>query len=361
MAGSLREALSSAVEEAEVPEQAVETAPSSQEAAPSEGSSNLAERSAVDDDSSDLKEPPTVPVEPTDKPDAITNKTAEGNQTTPSKLSRVDRPPVGWKGQAKGEWATVPLAIRQEVTRREAEVEKVLREAAPLRQFQQQFQQTVAPYMARIDSYGTPPVQAIGNLLKADYLLSSAPKQQRAQLMAQFIKDYEVDIVELDNALSGAAQPNPQGQQTDIEQRILQQVQQMVAPFYQQQNRQQQQQQQRASSTVESMSQDHIKYPYFNEVRQDMADIVEMMAKRGVDVTLEDAYSRATRFNPDVSSQLERQTTMSSANQQHQQAQRSRLASSSVSGAPASGGSNGFVGNGDLRSSLEAAFNSNRL
>ena len=358
---SLREALSSAIEEAEVPEQTAENVSSAPEVAPSEGSSDLAERSSVET-TDDLPEETTGEVvEPSDKSEAVAAKPDENKQAVSSKQSRVDRPPTNWKGGAKGEWANVPLSVRQEVHRIESEVAKVMQEAAPLRQFHQQFQQTMAPYMARIESYGTQPVQAIGNLLKADYLLSSAPKQQRAQLMAQFIKDYEVDIVELDNALSGSAPSNPQGQQSDVEQRIMQQVQQMVAPFYQQQQNQTRQLQERATTTVQSMSQDHIKYPYFNEVREDMADIVEMMAKRGVDISMEDAYARATRINPDVSSQLEKQVTVQSANQQHLQAQRARNASSSITGAPASGGGGQFTGNGDLRSSLEAAFNGARI
>jgi len=361
MPPSMREALSSAIEQAEVPEEKVVSAAPEAEIAPVEASTDIAAASAVTEDEPlpESKDEPVVEKPADDK--EVAAKPDENKSDVPAKPSRVDRPPSSWKGQAKGEWATVPLAVRQEVARREAEVEKVLREAAPLRQFQQQFQQTVAPYMARIESYGTHPVQAIGNLLKADYLLSSAPKQQRAQLMAQFIKDYEVDIMELDNALSGSAQPNPQGQQSDIEQRIMQQVQQMVAPFYQQQAQATQQIQQKAVTTVEQMAEDHIKYPYFNEVRADMADIVEMMAKRGVDMTLEDAYARAIRINPEVSSQMERQTTMQNANHQHQQAQRAKLAASSVSGSPAAGGGGSFVGNGDLRSTIEAAFGGARL
>ena len=358
---SLREALSSAIEEAEVPESTAATSAPEAETSPVEASTDLAAASAVTENEPVSEAPTGETPDAADKPETVAAKPDASKPEVPSKSSRVDRPPTNWKGGAKGEWANVPLSVRQEVHRIESEVAKVMQEAAPLRQFHQQFQQTVAPYMARIESYGTQPVQAIGNLLKADYLLSSAPKQQRAQLMAQFIKDYDVDIVELDNALSGSAPSNPQGQQSDVEQRIMQQVQQMVAPFYQQQQNQTRQLQERATTTVQQMSQDHIKYPYFNEVREDMADIVEMMAKRGVDISMEDAYARATRINPDVSSQVEKQVTMQSANQQHLQAQRARNASSSITGAPASGGGGQFTGNGDLRSSLEAAFNGARI
>lgn len=357
----LREALESAISESEPKNEVVPNQATEAPAEPDTSGNDIAAASSVENDESiqETAEVETVPKSDDEK--EVAAKPVEDKPATQAKSSRVDRPPTNWKGGAKGEWANVPLAVRQEVHRIEAEVNKVMQEAAPAKQFVQQFQQVVAPYMARIESYGTPPVQAIGNLLKADYLLSSAPKVQRAQLMAQFIKDYEIDIVELDNALAGATSPNSQGQQSDVEERILQRVQQMVAPFQQQQQRLIQQEQSKAVGTVESMAQDHVKYPYFNEVRQDMADIVEMMAKRGVDISLEEAYARATRINPEVSSQMERTSLNRNAVQQHQQAQRARNASSSVTGAPAAGGTGTFAGGNDIRSHLEAAFNSARI
>jgi hypothetical protein len=66
-------------------------------------------------------------------------------------------------------------------------------------------------------------------------------------------------------------------------------------------------------------------------------------------------------MNPEIYAEMGRQTTMQTANQQHQQAQRAKNAASSVTGVPAAGGNSGFVGNGDLRSSIEAAFGGARL
>jgi len=123
---------------------------------------------------------------------------------------------------------------------------------------------------------------------------------------------------------------------------------------------QRQQQQEQINHTVESMALDP-KYPHFDDVRGDMADLIDLKARQGIDLSLEDAYSMATRMNPDVYAQMSRQTNLQSANQQHQQAIRAKNAASSVSGSPAAGGSGQFVGNGDLRSSIEAAFGGARL
>ena len=360
MAASMREALDNAIKEAETQDAAASNAPASTETAtPSDAAStDLAAASSVEADEPVSETPDGEASEPTAEPEKVATEAIKNEPVSPpAKPNRVDRAPVSWKGGPKGEWANVPLAVRQEVHRREMQIEQALREVAPVKQFHQQFQQVIGPYQARINSFANSPIEAVNNLLQVDYQLSSAPKVQRAQLMARLIKDYEVDISELDNALAGVAPSQQAIQQQDIDQLINQRVQQAIAPIFQQREQAAQQQ---AAHTVESMAQDP-KFPYFNEVREDMADLIEAKARRGIDMSLEQAYALATKINPDVSSQMERQTTISSASQQHQQAMRAKNAASSVSGAPASGGMQTFAGNGDLRSTIAAAFNGARI
>lgn len=275
---------------------------------------------------------------------------------------RVDRAPASWKKEAKGEWAALPLHVRQEVYRREMEVNRALQEAAPARQFQQEFEKTVAPYMARLQSLNATPQQAFQHLLNADYQLASGTPQQKAQLLDKLIQDYGIDIAELDKAISarlgGQQQPTPT--QPDIAQLVQQQLQQALAPIYQQQQQAQQRQQQEAAMTVEQMSLDP-QYPFFDELRDEMADLIEVASRRGVVLSLEQAYHKAAQLNPDVAGQLQRQTTMNQAQQTHQQAQRAKAAASSVSGAPAGGGNMEFSGDGSLRGAVEAAFANARL
>jgi hypothetical protein len=264
---------------------------------------------------------------------------------------RVDRAPASWRKEAKGEWAAVPLHIRQEVHRRELEVNRALNEAAQARQQASEFGKVVEPYMARIQSFGVSPQQAIGQLLQADYTLATASKTQRAQFMAKLCRDYDVDVTELDAALVAGMQGQSQQsapQAPDIQALVQQQLQQALAPIYQQQQAENQRQQQVVDQTVEQMALDP-QYPHFDAVREDMADMIEMSAKRGVALSLSDAYTRAVAFNPQVNQ-------MQQAQQQNLQAQRAKAASRSVTGAPAAGGSNEFTGDGSLRGSLEAAF-----
>lgn len=358
----LREALEAAVTEQETPDEQ-NTTPEVQDRSADE--SQAVVEKAETSDVETAAEDKDVPAEKPETVDA--GKPAEvpaAQAAEQARQHRIDRPPQSWKKEAKGEWANIPLHVRQEVYRREQEVARTLQEVAPARQLQQEFQQTVQPYMARLQSAGVEPMQAVKFLLDADFNLATATPVGKAQLMAKLINDYGVDISALDEALAGAVQQQPQN---DIEQRILQQVQQQFAPvltFAQQQQQllaqQQQRVQQEAVQTIEQMALDP-QFPFFDEVRDEMADLIEVAAKRGIYLTPEQAYHKAVQLNPETYGEIQKQSQMSQAQSTHQQAQRARAAASSVSGAPASGGSGEFVGDGSLRGAIEAAFGNVRV
>jgi len=265
----------------------------------------------------------------------------------------TDRAPQSWKPAEKAKWAQLDPDIRKEVLRRENEITRTLGETAQARQFAQQFQQTVQPYMARIQSIGAHPVAVVGELLKADHLLSTAPKGQRAQFMAQLIKDYDVDIMALDAALSGAPAADP------VDSRVEQLLQQRLAPlntFIQQQQEQLKQQQEESAKTlqqeVEAMAKDEA-YPYFEQLREEMADIIEYYATRkNIHLGLKEAYNKAVMSDPVLSKQIQAQTTAAT---QTVQAQRAKQASVSVRGAPRAQMS-GSPAATDRRAIIAAAF-----
>lgn len=367
---SMREALESAITEHEEPADDTQTTTEVQ-TADVETSSAVAEDTSTDVIQDETKtESAPAEVKADDTAGKPVETQPEKPVETPEQRAahRVDRAPASWKKDAKGAWAELPLQVRQEVYKREMEVERVLKETAPIRQEMETIRNTVAPYMARIQSLGATPVQAIDSLLKADHLLATAPRAQRAQFLAKLISDYDVDVTDLDAAIvammKGQQQPQQQSPQgfdpAQITQLVQQQLSQALAPFRQEHQQREQAVVQQAAHTVESMSLDP-KYPYFEDVRMDMADLIEINARRGVVLSMEDAYDRAVRSNPETFGQITQQSSLTQANQQHLQAQRAKTAASSVSGAPAGGGSSVHVGDGSLRSQIEAAFNNSRI
>ena len=263
---------------------------------------------------------------------------------------KVDPAPQSWKPGVKAKWDKLDPEVRQEVMRRERQTTQVLNESAQARHISENFQRTVQPYMARINAVGDP-MKAVQNLLQADHLLSTAPKQQRATIIAQLINDYGVDIETLDGVLAGRVQAvDP------VQSKVDQLLQQRLAPYeaYIQQQRQAeaaraQQETQGLALTIQQMAQDP-KYPYFEKVRGDMADIIELSTRKNMPITIEQAYNKAIQLDPEINK-------ASAAALANAKAQRAKKASSLVGGAP-SGLLSGSSTANDRRATIAAAFDS---
>ena len=294
-----------------------------------------------------------------DRPTPIETKSLEAPNTTDEDDKPkfpVEKPPQAWKAAQKAKWDKLDPDIRQEVIRRERETTQVLNESTQARQFAQQFHSTIQPYLARLQSAGAPPLQAIQNLLAADHLLSTAPKAQKAQYLAKLINDYGVDILELDAALTGKEPVDP------VASRVETLLQQRLAPYQQfmqtQQQREQlaaQQENQKIQVAVEQMGQMTDKFPHFDQVRNEMADAIEIYSKRGVYLSLEEAYNKAVAMDPDLSKQGANLMQTQQLQAANKRAQRALNASASVGGAPVSS-TGGKLNASDRRAAITAAF-----
>ena len=362
---SIREALDSAITTEEAKD---ETPPVVEPAAPDtaaptgDASTDVVATPAAETPTTEAT--PKEPVHADQSAVAPKNKAEE--DAAAAKQHRIDRAPSSWKKEAKGEWAALPLHIRQEVHKRESEINRALAQAAPERQIAEQFKATVQPFMASIQARGIDPVTATRNLFEADHKLSNGHPRDRAAYMAELIMEYGISVEDLDSALAPLMRGGQAQQQAgssgapDIQALIQQQLNQALAPILQERQQAQQRAAHEVEQTVEGMALDP-KYPYFEEVRADMADLVDLFSKRGIYLSLDEAYNRAIRMNPDTYGQLERQSTVSAATQAHQAALKAKAAASSVSGAPAGGGGQFNGGDGSLRGAIEAAFGGQRL
>lgn len=296
----------------------------------------------------------TEPTEPAPTEAAAPADTASEAKATETQ-EPVEPPPQSWKPALKAKWGSLDPELRQEIIRRERDILREFGVSSTARKIANDLQEVVQPYEARMRALNVSPLQAVGELLKADYLLSSAQPSQKAQFMAKMIKDYGVDINELDNALAGTM-PDP------ATAKVEQLLQQQLAPmqqFIQQQQAaaaaQEQARQQAAIEEIQRMAADHVKYPYFETVRNDMADIIDLMAKRGVQLTPAEAYARAVLINPETAPLVRAQSQqVQQVQTQNQRAQKAIQASASVKGAPV--GTPATKVGDSLRDTIEAAF-----
>jgi len=309
-------------------------------------------------------EPPVPPPEPStpvpgEKPTPVEPLVPEGSAKVVARPLEGDAPPKSWKPAIASKWAAVDSEVKAEINRREREISKVFGETNQIREFHKAFQETIRPYEAHMMAHGRP-LDAIANLLRAEFFLSSAPPVQRAQYMAKLVRDYGIDIRELDSALAGEAPSDPVRAQLE---QLLEQKLSPLQTFISQQQQlarfQEQRVQSEATSTIETMAGDTAQFPHFEEVREDMADVIEMNARRGVYLTPAQAYDRAVMMNPTWAAEGQRARPVDSQLQQAQvlndRASKALQASSSVKSLPTSSPAHVAISD-DLRGTIEAAF-----
>jgi hypothetical protein len=226
--------------------------------------------------------------------------------------------------------------VQAEIWRLERANLKAMREGSDAARFRQQFQQTIAPYEAILRAEGGDPIKTYGNYLQAVQTLRTGSPTERASSIAQFCKLFGVDVGLLDQALAaqGFASPQQQIQGAPIPQQYRDpRVDDLFAAIEQQQQQSDQQLRGEVADEMASFAADP-KHEFLNDVREDMADLLEVTARRGRVMSLQEAYERACRGNESVGKVLAQRELEKAAQTQRQSAARARGASLSVTGTP---------------------------
>jgi len=266
-------------------------------------------------------------------------------------------PPVSWRGEGKEAWANVPPAAQAEIYRREQEINNTLRETAQDRQFVGQYLNTMQPYMGLLQQRGVAPLAAIQNFMQTGAVLSTGDPQAKAQMVAQIIEEYGVDIPHLDDILSTSAN-NPQGQ--DNSQVIQRAVQQQMAPmnqWIQQQNNQvQQQNNQQAANINRQIGEFASTHEHYDDVKMQMADFFDVAQANQQSLNLEQAYEMALNLRPDLRKVAQQKMKAAQAKANKIKMAKKRRAASSLSnsdGGPRGGGRKSNTMHNDILSAID--------
>jgi len=273
-----------------------------------------------------------------------------------------DRAPASWRPDVREHWASLPAEVRAEVARRESETQRALAETVEARRFTEQLQNVIRPYEMFIKAENSNPLQAIDNLMATAARLRTAPAPDLAQMVAGIVKQFGVGrfgqtfIEQLDSALAGEIprQDPAAAQLQQVVQQQLAPVQQFMSQFQQAQYAQQQRAQESAAVEVQQFL---TQAEFGEDVREDMADLLEVAQRRGREISLQDAYRQACLANPRVRSVLEARAKAKGAQQLTGAAQKAKAAAVSVSGGPAPNGPRAEPN--DVRSAIEAAIAAN--
>ena len=314
----------------------------------------IVEKAAPEADS-----PPERPGDETEPP---AKASAEERQSrpppTPEKQtegeSRKVPPPRSWKPFAREKWDNAPPEIQQEALRREREITQALQESSEARQNYQKLREAYQPYDPYFRQMGVQdPVGALNFLTQgwAAIALGSAP--QKAQAIATLVKTYGVDVRELDNALASSLGVGNQAGMQSPGSAIGGQVRdpRLDALLGQIETAKSARDQRIAQGAVQEVAEVE-NYEFFEDVRRDMADILDMRANQGLRMSAEEAYNLAVRLNPDVSRIIEQREE---AERNRPSTARAREASSSIRPNPALSDT-GFQPGNNLSDDLYAAW-----
>ena len=258
---------------------------------------------------------------------------------TPSQF----KAPQSWKPASREHWDKIPVAAQEEITRREAEVSRALSGTASARKFAEEFTGVVRPFEGMIRASGVTPIQAVQNLMVTAASLQTGTPAQKAGLVANLIKTYGVDIAMLDQVLAGQ-KPKDGGVPDALLQSIrgeLKPVHEFISQVRGSKAEQEQRLAQESMQTVEQFYADP-KNEFAADLREEMADIIDLATNRGRAITLAEAYKIAVAANPEVSKLVEQRAAAKRTAEQARNVDRSRRAASSQApGAPGGGVSDG--------------------
>lgn len=287
----------------------------------------------------------------------VANEITPGPKSGPK--SQVDRAPASWRPEVRDHWAQLPESVRAEVARREQEVQRTLQETSESRKYAEAISKTLAPYEQYIRAENSNPIQAIDHMMSTAVKLRTGSAPELAQLVAGMVQQFGTgrfgpQFVEmLDSALAGTSRPadNYQHVQQVVQQQLAP-VQQFMSQFQQAQAMQQQQIAEKASQEVSNFLN---QTEFGNDVREEMADLMEVAQRRGQELSLQDAYRQACMLNPSVRSALQARANAKSAQTQSGIAQKARAAAVSVSSSGAPMGAP-KVQSDSVRDAIEAAI-----
>ncbi|UOF77813.1 p47 [Bacteriophage sp.] len=197
-------------------------------------------------------------------------------------------PPKTWRAEAAAEWAALSDRTKAEIHKREQDFFNGIEGYKADAVFAREVKTVLDPYMPILNQYGIDPKQQIAGLMNSHYTLATGAPEQKAALVKQIFKDYNLDPAAI-FGLTAAEAPymDPEVQRLQSE---VQDVKSLLTARQQQEARQVEAEN-RAKVTAFASDPKNI---HFKDVAGDMAALLNTKAAR----TLEEAYELAVYKNP---------------------------------------------------------------
>jgi len=277
----------------------------------------------------------------TDQEPELANEASDADEETEIKR------PTTWKKEYRDVWDKMqegkPLdkaefvKFAEYANQREAEYKKGVSTYKAEADNARQLTDAIGPFIPELQKHGIHPVAWIQSLGRAHYTLANGTYDQKIQAFNRLAQDYGIQLNSDSLQMPEQAYVDPYQQQLMQQlQATQQQVQQLSAIREQEENA-------RLTQEISRVSSDKERFPHFEMVREDMAQLLE----RGLAPNLETAYAKAVRMN-DEAYKLEQDKLLKSANTQASKAQQvAKAKATAVS--PKSVTPSGQVSKGDAK------------
>jgi len=289
---------------------------------------------------------------PEPKPASVEPAVATAPAATPP--SEVAAPstelkaPAQWKPAVREKWAALPREVQEEVLRREGDTMRLIGSVGQKIRMADEVGQHLQPFIPKLTASGTNTQEFLGDVFGTIKSLANGSPQEKAEVIANIIQSYGIDLKTLDATLSGRiSAPPPDPRLVEAHRRAVA----AETQLRQRDGERYQQTEQTVQNTLTQFASDG-KNEFFDDVRYLMADLVES----GRVNTLQDAYQAAIWANPDTRKILLQREAVTRAEAKTQRAGYARRASSSVGGAPRGPGASTHGQNLSLRDTIAAAM-----
>ena len=267
-----------------------------------------------------------------------------------------EKPPVDWSPELREEWSGLPEPVRAKIADRERGIAQAMQGTADARRVAQGFGQLANQYGSVIAAEGAQhPMQLAQSLFQTVAELRMGTPTQKAAKLADLVSRYDIDISALDDALSEriTGEPGQHAQQSELEQMLEQKmapVNEMMQQLAGMQQRGQQASQQDAMNEVNEFAQTA---EFLNDVRHDVADLIDMATKQGRAMSLQEAYDKACAMHPEISNVMAQRAEQERLSNASNSVASKRNAASSLK---PRGNGNQQTGGDSLYDSLSAAW-----
>jgi hypothetical protein len=228
--------------------------------------------------------------------------------------------PTTWKKEYRDVWDKMqegkPLdktefaKFAEYANQREAEYKRGVSAYKAEADHAKQITDAINPFIPELQKHGISPSAWINNLGRAHYTLANGSYEQKLNAFNRLAQDYGIQLNQ------DALQMPEQAYVDPYQQQLMQQLQATQQQVAQLSQIREQEENARLSNEINRVSSDKERFPHFEMVREDMAQLLE----RGLAPNLETAYAKAVRMN-DEAYKLEQDKLLRSANTQASKAQ----------------------------------------